>query len=194
MKFIIVIPIEGFMSMVERFLLKKELAAMHAYIPTHQVSEIINTIKSKTYTDRKEFDSKIEWVACTDCMINLITGETRPHSPDFMVTMQIPVTYQKFLHSPNTQFLCPRIMKFLHEIVSDRREVDTILDFLAYALWREMKIHKLLILNGEGRNGKSTLCKLITCFFRNGKRIKRKARPVIKWALFSTTKWEIGKY
>jgi putative DNA primase/helicase len=144
--------------------IKKELADMHTYIPSHQVTEIINTIKSKTYTDRKEFDSKIEWVACIDCMINLITGETRPHSPDFMVTMQIPVTYQKFLHSPNTQFSCPRILKFLNEIVSDRRDVDTILDFLAYCLWREMKFHKLLILNGEGRNGKGTLCKLITRF------------------------------
>ena len=32
------------------------------------------------------------------------------------------------------------------------------------ALWREMKFHKLLLLNGEGRNGKGTLCKVITRF------------------------------
>ncbi len=145
--------------------IKKELAAMHAYIPSHQVNEIINTIKSKTYTDRKEFDSNIEWLACKDCMINLKTGEIRPHSPDFMVTIQIPVSYQNILDSPNNQFSCPRIMKFLHEIVSDRRDVDTILDFLAYALWREMKFHKLLLLEGDGRNGKGTLCKVITRLF-----------------------------
>jgi putative DNA primase/helicase len=144
--------------------IKKELASMHAYITTHQVTEIINTIKSKTYTDREAFDSNIEWLACKNCMVNLKNGETRPHSPDFMATLQIPVTYQKFLHSPNTQFSCPKIMKFLHEIVSDRRDIDTILDFIAYCLWREMKFHKLLILNGEGRNGKGTLCKLITFF------------------------------
>ena len=144
--------------------IKKEMATMHTYLPTYQVNEIINTIKSKTYTDRKEFDSNIEWLACKDCMINLITGETRPHSPEFMVTMQIPVTYLKILDSPNHQFLCPKIMKFLHEIVSDRRDIDTILDFMAYCLWREMKFHKLLIFNGEGRNGKGTLCKLISCF------------------------------
>src|SRR5918993_4896963 len=59
--------------------IKCELAGMHAYIPTHQVNEIINTIKSKTYIDRKEFDSEIEWRACKDCMLNLETGETRPH-------------------------------------------------------------------------------------------------------------------
>jgi putative DNA primase/helicase len=55
-------------------------------------------------------------------------------------------------------------MKFLNEIVSDRRDVDTILDFIAYCLWPEMKFHKFLILNGEGRNGKGTLCNLITSF------------------------------
>jgi putative DNA primase/helicase len=144
--------------------IKSELAAMHNYIPTHQVKEIINTIKSKTYTDRKEFDSNIEWSACKDCMINLNTGARRPHSPDFMVTLQIPVSYGKFLDLPNNQFPCPKIMKFLHEIVSDKRDIDTILDYIAYSLWRGMKFHKLLILNGEGRNGKGTLCKLITRF------------------------------
>ena len=144
--------------------IKKELAAMHAYIPSHHVNEIINTIKSKTYTDRKEFDSNIEWLACKDCMINLKIGEIKPHSPDFMATIQIPVSYRKSSDSQNNQFTCPRIMKFLNEIVSDRRDVDTILDFFAYCLWREMKFNKLLVLNGEGRNGKGTLCKLITCF------------------------------
>jgi putative DNA primase/helicase len=146
--------------------IKSELAAMHAYIPTHQVNEIISTIKSKTYIDRKEFDSEIEWRACKDCMLNLETGETRPHSPDFMVTLQIPVSYGKFLDLPNNQFPCPKIMKFLHEIVSDKRDIDTILDYIAYCLWPEMKFHKLLLLNWEGRNGKSTLCKLITRFLR----------------------------
>ena len=145
--------------------IKKELAAMHAYIPTHHVSEIINTIKSKTYIDRNEFDSNIEWLACKDCMINLKTGEIKPHSPDSMATIQIPVSYRNSFDSQNNQFSCPRIMKFLNEIVSDRRDVDTILDFIAYALWREMKYHKLLLLEGEGRNGKGTLCKVITLLF-----------------------------
>lgn len=144
--------------------IKKELAAMHAYIPSHKVNEIINTIKSKTYIDRKEFDSNIEWLAFKDCMINLKTGEIKPHSPDFMAAIQIPVGYRTSFASHNNQFSCPKIMKFLYEIVSDKRDVETILDFMAYCLWPEMKFHKLLILNGEGRNGKGTLCKLITKF------------------------------
>jgi putative DNA primase/helicase len=145
-------------------LIKSELASMHAYIPSHQVTEIINTIKSKTYIDRKEFDSNIEWLACKDCMINLKTGEMKPHSPDFMAAIQIPVSYRTSFVLQNNQFSSPKIMKFLYEIISDRRDVETFLDFLTYCLWPEMKFHKLLILNGEGRNGKGTLCKLITKF------------------------------
>jgi putative DNA primase/helicase len=141
--------------------IKSELIAMHGYISTHTVTEIINTIKALTYTDRKEFDSKIEWIACNDCMIDLLTGETRPHSPGFMATIQIPVFYQKFLDLPNHQFSCTKIMKFLYEIVSDKRDVGTILDFMAYCLWRGIKFHKLLVLEGSGRNGKGTLCNLI---------------------------------
>src|SRR5215216_2811290 len=119
--------------------IKSELAAMHTYIPSHQVNEIINTIKSKTYTDRTEFDSKIEWLACKDCMINLETGEIQTHSPDFMATLQILVNYRKFLDIPDNQFSCPKIMKFLNEVVLDKRDIETILDFMAYCLWPEMK-------------------------------------------------------
>jgi len=142
--------------------IKSELSTMHVYIASHTVHEIINTIKSQTYTDRKEFDSKIEWVACENCMLNLLTGEDNTHSPEFMATIQIPVIYKKKLQPSNTELQkhnhCPRIMRFLHQIVSNRNDVDTILDFIAYCLWGEMRFHKILILNGEGRNGKSTLC------------------------------------
>lgn len=144
--------------------IKKELGAMHAYISSQKVREIINTIKSKTYTDRTEFDSKIEWRACKDCMINLLNGEIRPLSPEFMATIQIPISYKKFLDLPDYQFSCPKIMKFLNEVVSDKRDIETILDFMAYCLWPEMKFHKSLILEGDGRNGKSTLCNLFTRF------------------------------
>ena len=175
--------------------IKKEFTAMHAYIPTHHVNEIINTIKSKTYIDRNEFDSNIEWLACKDCMVNLKTGEIKPHSPDFMATIQIPVSYRKSFDSQNNQFSCPRILKFLNEIVSDRRDVDTILDFLTYALWREMKYHKLLLLEGDGRNGKGTLCKVITRLF-GYENVSSESLDQLLNGRFSSSraKWEIGKY
>ena len=106
-------------------------------------------------------------------MINLLSGKTQTHSPEFMATVQIPVSYQlnfttsnkqQSIHNTNYSY-CPKIMRFLYQVLYSKKDVETILDFLAYCLWREYKFHKILILHGEGRNGKGTLCKLICSFF-----------------------------
>jgi putative DNA primase/helicase len=140
-------------------LIKSEIGSMHREITTSKMNEIINHVKWETYRDREEFDQDIRWLACKNCMINLKTGETKPHSPDFMATVQIPVYYDEKCLS------CPKIMKFLYEVIHNKKDIDTILDFLAYCLWRETKFHKMLVLLGEGRNGKGTLCNIIRRFF-----------------------------
>jgi len=33
-------------------------------------------------------------------------------------------------------------------------DVETVLDFIAYCLWRDFPFHKYLLFNGSGRNGK----------------------------------------
>jgi putative DNA primase/helicase len=48
------------------------------------------------------------------------------------------------------------MLKFLYEIV-EPEEVEKILDFFAYCLWRDYKFHNWMLLNGFGQNGKSTL-------------------------------------
>ena len=95
-------------------------------------------------------------------MVNLLTGETADFDPKFLNTTQIPVKYYVFEPSPigtkqsNKLAGCPRILKFLHEIV-EPEEVEIILDFFAYCLWRDYKFHNWMLLNGFGQNGKSTL-------------------------------------
>jgi hypothetical protein len=76
-------------------------------------------------------------VACKNCMINLRTLETMPHSPNYMSTIQIPVrynindsTFADFFEwvGDNIGCPCPRIMKFMHEVMSSE-DVETVLDF-----------------------------------------------------------------
>ena len=57
-------------------------------ISTHEVNEIINHIKRRTLTPRSEFDSQIEWLTLGNCVVNLKTLETRPHSPEFLATIR----------------------------------------------------------------------------------------------------------
>ena len=89
-------------------------------------------------------------------MVNLRTGETKEHSPDFMAIVQIPHAYPVG---------CPvvpsKILKFLKEVMSPEY-IETVLDFMAYCLWRGFPFHRWLLLNGSGRNGKGVTSQLIT--------------------------------
>lgn len=182
----------------EQFI-KGEVVATYRDISTKDMNEIINHIKWETYIDRIEFDAKIEWVACENCMINLLTGETKPFSPDNMATVQIPVYFNENSLSSSKEYSnniknspCPKIMKFLYEIIYNKKDVETLLDFLAYCLWREMKFHKILILDGEGRNGKGTLCTLITTFFGTNQ-ISSESLDQLLNSRFSTSQL-VGKF
>jgi len=108
------------------------------------------------YIDRSEFDSKIEWLCCKNVMVNLRTGETKSHSPNFMATVRIPHTYPLFSHVS-----APKIMQFFNQVMKPE-DVETLLDFMAYCLWREFPYHRWLLFNGSGRNGKGVTTNLIT--------------------------------
>jgi putative DNA primase/helicase len=120
------------------------------------VNEFLGHVQRRTYFDRFNFNPNIEWVASADCMLNLKTGQMAPFSHDFLNTTYIPVKY-----SPKTQ--CPKIMKFLHDIV-EPEDVELILDFMAYCLWRDYKYANWLLCVGYGHNGKSVLLNLIERF------------------------------
>ena len=54
-------------------------------------------------------------------------------------------------------------MKFLNEIMS-MSDVEIVLDFLAYCLWRDYTFNVWMLFNGAGQNGKTTLLNLIEGF------------------------------
>jgi hypothetical protein len=140
--------------------------------------EIIGQVEQRTYVDISAFDADMEWLACDNCMLNLRTGQTAPFSPSFMNTTCIPVKYSDvYATGPAADFFrlveqhncnydncqCPKIMKFLHDIV-EPEDVEILLDFIAYCLWRDYKYAHWLLLNGYGQNGKSVLLNLIELF------------------------------
>ncbi|HET9807308.1 MAG TPA: phage/plasmid primase, P4 family [Nitrososphaeraceae archaeon] len=116
-----------------------------------------------------------------------------------MATVQIPVYFNENSLSSSKEYSnniknspIPKIMKFLYEIIYNKKDVETLLDFLAYCLWREMKFHKILILDGEGRNGKGTLCTLITTFFGTNQ-ISSESLDQLLNSRFSTSQL-VGKF
>lgn len=119
----------------------------------YDVSEFIGHIERRNYFDRSNFNPAIEWLPFEDCVVNLKTLETKPHSPDFLATTQIPVSYFyhgdtdnslldffEWVQDPLT-VLCPKIMGFMHEVMA-ADDVETVLDIIAYCLWRDLPFHK----------------------------------------------------
>jgi hypothetical protein len=142
------------------------------------IAEIIGQVQRRTYIDISALNAQKEWLACADCMLNLMTGETAPFDPKYLNTTQIPVKYH--LAADNRRQVadfwyycvqdpiidscpCPGIMKFLNEVMAPE-DVEIVLDFIAYCLWREYKFHKWILFNGAGQNGKSTFLTVIGRF------------------------------
>jgi putative DNA primase/helicase len=137
------------------------------------VNEQLGRIQRRTYVSRNDFNSDIKWIATKNCMVNLKTGESEPFDPKFMNTTQIPIEYNPSLILDffclvegvvNSEYIhCPTIMKFLREIMS-LSDVEIVLDFLAYCLWRNYIFNVWMLFNGAGQNGKSTFLNLIERF------------------------------
>jgi putative DNA primase/helicase len=142
-------------------------------ISTYEVNEIINHIKRRTLTPRSEFDSQVEWLTVGNCVVNLKTLETRPHTPEFLATMRIPVSYlngngamsdfYEWIEDSSVACPCPAIISFMHEVMAPE-DVETVLDFIAYCLWRGFPFHRYLLFNGSGRNGKGVMLEIIKYF------------------------------
>jgi P4 family phage/plasmid primase-like protien len=144
-----------------------------------RIDELLGQIERRTYVDISGFNSDVEWLACETCMLNLRTGHTAPFSPDFLNTTLIPVKYSdayaigpvsEFFRLVERQYLsvfssypCPKIMKFLYDVVQPD-DVELLLDFMAYCLWRDYKYAIWQLWDGWGQNGKSILLNLFEAF------------------------------
>jgi P4 family phage/plasmid primase-like protien len=143
------------------WLIKQECIKYDPQTKTNDVNDTKNRIIWSNYVDRQEFDPDIEWLCCKNVMVNLLTGDVKDHSPDFMATVQIPHVY---LHRTPCVPRPEKILGFLHEVMASPDDVEMFLDFLAYCLWRDLQFHKYLLFNGSGRNGKGVTTTLVTRF------------------------------
>jgi hypothetical protein len=121
---------------------------------THFVEECIASIKRRTYTSREEFNKHKHLIPVKKGLFNIETNEIEPLDEKKIFTYQIHATYDKDKE-------CPKFLKFLNEVV-DKENLPIIQRFIGYTLYPDMPYHKMLWLHGIGRNGKTTLMKILT--------------------------------
>lgn len=119
------------------------------------LAEAVSYVQGKTTRDIK-FNERLNLICVENGVLDLNTGELVNFSPDFYLTVKIPVKY-------NPEAKCPRIDKFLREVVSEA-DIRNLEELIGYCLYRGMPIHRAFLFVGGGSNGKSTLINIIKAF------------------------------
>ncbi|MBA7581777.1 hypothetical protein ES708_23688 [subsurface metagenome] len=126
------------------------------FLTTQMCHEIRDRIAGTTFTDREKFNTEKYTINLENGLLDVKTRELLPHTPDFLSTVRIPVIY-------DPQAKCPKVQNFLDSIL---REDDkkVILELFGYSLIPDYSIPVVLILLGEGSNGKTQLLHLLGRF------------------------------
>ena len=119
-----------------------------ALLTEHKVNEIIGHIIRSTYVDRRDFNSDKFTINLKNGLLNTLTRELRPHTPDYLSTIRIPVTYYD-----NAE--CPAIRQFLTD-VHHQEDIATIVEIAGNCLTTDNSMQKAALMVGDGDNGKST--------------------------------------
>lgn len=126
------------------------------FLSRYDVNEVIGHIKRKTYVERKEFNRE-EWILnLQNGLYNIRTGKLSPHTPEFLSTIRIPVTYD-----PTAD--CPRVKQFFSEVHS-QDDIPVVEELFGYSLIPDYSIQRAFLFIGDGANGKSTELELLKHF------------------------------
>ena len=130
------------------------------YLTTHMCHEIRDRIAGTTFTERERFNTEKYIINLENGLLDVRTRKLIPHTPSFLSTVRIPIIY-------DPQAKCPKIQGFFDDILR-QEDIKVILEFFGYVLIPDYSIPVVLILLGEGSNGKTQLLLLIGQFIGRG--------------------------
>jgi len=125
---------------------------------THIVNEIVAYIKAAAYKPDIELGGTESKIVCENGTLDMTTGEfEEKFYPDEYHIARIPVTYD-----PKAK--CPQFLKFLDNVTSSSDDREAIIEFIGYCLYKIYVYEIIILLVGEGANGKSILLSVIKSF------------------------------
>ena len=99
-----------------------------------------------------------DFICLSNGTLNVVTRNLEPHSAEHMLLNRIP-------HAYSANAGCDGFIRFLNSIWAGDRDceqkIQAIRQWIGYQLVSDSRMQKMLILNGQGANGKSVLMDLI---------------------------------
>lgn len=124
---------------------------------TAQYSHVVKHLQVSTYTEPHDFEEFPEIVVLKNGSFNLYTGELLPHSPEYKAKNALPVNYEPVAE-------CPQFLKFLDRVIPDEEYREFFREWLGYHLLKDYRFQRVVVLQGDGDNGKSTLLAAMVSF------------------------------
>ncbi|MBH0228836.1 phage/plasmid primase, P4 family [Halobacillus yeomjeoni] len=119
----------------------------------NRVEEVIYYLESQKVLGPEDLNINHSHLNVLNGMVNWKTGDLKDHTPTYLSTIQVPVTY-------NPQAKCPKFDHFLKEVV-DEGAISMVHEMMGYLLIPKSNLEKAFMLTGTGANGKSTLLYVI---------------------------------
>lgn len=126
---------------------------------TNRRNEIEAFIRASTIKEIPESDKYL--LAVKNGVLDVRTGELQPFSPEFFIFNALNVEYD-----PTAQ--CPLFTKFLAEVVPSETDRKVLQEHGGYALLKENRFQKALMLTGNKQNGKSTFLHVLESMLGKG--------------------------
>jgi putative DNA primase/helicase len=165
------LPVKDLEAKTMGFLGKNEITRGKAY--TKFASDVIANLEGECFLDSSV--AQPSWVHesgavyAPDCvsmqngildLSGLLNGDAsclRPHSPEFFSCVALPYPF-------DPEATCSGWLSFLEQIQPDPQVRELLKEWFGYCLTYDTSLHKFVIFEGEGRNGKSVLCDVLRAF------------------------------
>jgi len=142
-------------------IIKEQTEILIPNCTSHDRHEVINKIKAQTYSELEKFDTDPNLITIENGILNLETLEVKPHTPEHLSRVLLPVEYHKPEHDDieenlkNTLFW--KYLKNSFTINNKFREDDfnTVLEIIASPIIKRHVDEKAIMFLGGGENGKS---------------------------------------
>lgn len=86
-------------------------------------------------------------------LLDVGTMELRPHSPDYLVPVQLPVAFDR-------SATCPTIDHFIRQVFPEDT-VELVYEIAGWLLTPDTRLQRAILFIGDGENGKSTFLNLV---------------------------------